>query len=84
MSKHTDRAGRPTLRARQARRDRGRRQVTVVTRVVAFGATVLAVLAGVVFAQQASGSTNGDTPSVQVPDVDSGGSGSAHGSSGGS
>lgn len=75
----------------------------MVTRVVAFGATALAVLAGVVFAQQASGSTESpsttsDNPSAQLPDtgsdgswtppqapgVDSGGSGPAHGSSGGS
>lgn len=43
--------------ARQARRADGRRRVSLVTRLVAGGAAAVAVLLGVVFAQESSGDT---------------------------
>jgi hypothetical protein len=53
------------MRGRMARREDGRRRVSVVTRLVAIGATVLATVAGVAFAQQsASGGTGGGSAPV--------------------
>src|SRR5699024_2596374 len=95
------------LSGRVARREEGRRRVSVVTRLVAIGATAAAVVAGVAFAQQpvSSGTgtgaasdggvdtDDGSNPEIGTPYDGSGsgspsitlpGSGSAHGSSGGS
>ena len=50
--------------ARQARRADGRRRVSLVTRLVAGGAAAVAVLLGVVFAQESSGDTGTSTSST--------------------
>jgi len=84
---------------RLARRADGRRRVRVVTRLVAAGAATVAVLLGVVFAQQSTGDTGStsetgtdsgsgtdtgtDSGTWQAPGSDDGSS-STHGSTGGS
>jgi hypothetical protein len=49
---------------RIARREDGRRRVSVATRVVAVGAAVVAVVAGVAFAQQPASTTSGSDTSA--------------------
>ena len=59
--------------ARQVRRTDGRRRVRVVTRLVAGGAAAVAVLLGVVFAQESAGDT-GTTSDNGSTSTDSGSS----------
>jgi hypothetical protein len=72
----------PSLYDRQTRREHGRRRVSLVTRMIAAGAAVLAIGTGVLFAQQSS--ANSSTSTTTDTGTDSGtGSGTGSGTDSG-